>query len=329
MRVRTKRLVFVLYVVVLTFLAGEIVVRVMYARFGNYNMEMWRYASELKQPLPYENLPFCHHPNRHSHCYGVDLATNSLGLRDNEYSVRKDVGNKRIVVIGDSFTLGWGVELDQTFCKRLERMFRRESDEYEVINMGVGNYNSVMEVELFKQKGLQLEPDLVILMFFLNDTEAVPRGRSRLADAFIRHSYFYAFLFERHLRLKSRFLEESGWRSYYSSLYSRKNQENIEAASTAIRDLISLCRRNDIEILVANIPELRNLEDYEFGVATDYICGLAEEGGVPFVDLLPSLTAHKPESLWVSREDPHANGRANEIIARRLYEEIADGGMLR
>jgi len=319
---RTRNLVFVLYVVVFTFLAGEIVVRVLYGRFSNYNMEMWRYASELKQPLPYENLPFCHHPNRQSHCYGVDLATNSLGLRDDEYSVAKATGKKRIVVIGDSFTLGWGVEFDQTVCKRLEYMLGR--DEYEVINMGVGNYNSIMEVELFKQKGLQFNPDLVILMFFLNDTEGVPRGRTRLANAFIGNSYFYAFLFGRYVRLKSRFVEDADWKSYYRNLYSRENQENIEAASAAIKDLISLCRRNDIKLLVANIPELRNLEDYEFGLATDYISGLAEEGGVPFVDLLPSLAVHTPESLWVSREDPHANGKANEIIAQRLNEEIRE-----
>jgi hypothetical protein len=186
-----------------------------------------------------------------------------------------------------------------------------------------------MEVELFKQRGLQLEPDMVVLMFFLNDTEGVPSSRTRIADAFIRNSYFYAFLFGRGVRLRSRFVKDFEWQEYYRKLYAQENHDNLEAASAAIRDLISLCRREDIEILIVNIPELRRLEDYEFGFATDYIRGLAEEGGVPFVDMLPSLVGHTPESLWVSVEDPHANSGANDIIAQRLYDEIREGRILK
>lgn len=53
--------------------------------------------------------------------------------------------------IGDSFTLGWGVHFDSTFSQLIQKDLKSQS--IETINLGIGNYNAVMEVELFKKKG--------------------------------------------------------------------------------------------------------------------------------------------------------------------------------
>jgi lysophospholipase L1-like esterase len=319
---------YVAYIVLFCIGAGEITVRLLYDRFRNYNMEMWRYASDIKRPLPRSDLPFHHFPGKTGTYYGVKIETNSMGFRDTECAVEKPNGKTRIIALGDSFTLGWGVEFAETFSQRLEHLLAERGYPVEVINMGVGNYNTTMEVELFKWKGLALDPDVVILMFFVNDPEPVPPRRPALTYAAIKHSYFGAFLFDRLVRVRARFIKSFEWDRYYRSLYSARNEANIRANMQAVKDLIATCRAGGIRLLIVNIPEMHDLKNYRFGYATDYIRNLAEEGGVPFLDLLPALAAYEPESLWVSPEDPHANSRANAVMADEIMGAVLGAGVL-
>lgn len=156
-------------------------------------MEMWRYASDLKELRQDERLPSHHFPNRKGFYYGVELETNSMGFRDREFFQEKPTGTKRIVMLGDSFTLGWGVPFAETYSKRLESLLRWGGKAWEVVNTGVGIYNSVMEVELFKLKGLSLNPDLVIMMYFVNDPEPTPKITGAFTYSIIKHSYSLAF----------------------------------------------------------------------------------------------------------------------------------------
>jgi lysophospholipase L1-like esterase len=287
-------------------------------------MEMWRYSSELKLPLESQSLPFHHIPGKSGSYYGVGISTNSMGFRDVEYSIDKPENTKRILMLGDSHTLGWGVAFDDLFSKVLERRLNRTGNTHEVINLGTGNYNSTMEVELFKWKGLALRPDMVILMYFINDTEPVPGRKSTVGYAVLKHSYFCSFLFDRLIRLRSRFVHGADWNSYYESLYSPENARNRNSSRESIKELIRLCDENGIDLLIANLPELRTLRPYPFTYATDYIRALAEEGDVPFLDMLPALSPCEPESLWVSLEDPHANAKAHAIIARHIFDMIRE-----
>lgn len=328
MKKHLRILAFCVYVVVLSLVGGEVIIRLFYSRFTNYNMEMWRYASEMKQPLRNGVVPFHHYPDKRGSYYGVEIKTNSFGFRDGEYSVEKPQGKYRIIMLGDSHTFGWGVPFDRIVAKVLERNLNEDDNIYEVINMGIGNYNTTMELELLKWKGLKLDPDMVILMFFLNDTEAIPPQKPGPVYALMRHSYFYSFLFGRLVRLRSRFLNTFEWSAYYHSLYSAENEENLTANRESVRDLIRLCRENDISLLIASIPELHSFRHYRFSCATEHIRTLAEEGDVPFLDLLPAFSTYKPESLWVSLEDPHANAMAHSVMATEIYEMIMKEGLL-
>ena len=311
-------------IVIFCFMAGEIVVRLFYSHFADYNMEMWRYASEMKRPMSSAKLPFFHSPNKQGTYYGVDIRTNSMGFRDNEYAIRKPKGTKRIIALGDSHTFGWGVPFEDLFSKELESKLNNNNGRYEVINMGIGNYNSVMELELFRSKGLQLDPDMVILMFFINDTEAVPGRMPGLRYSIVRRSYLWAFLFDRIVTLKTRLSRGFNWNEYDAGLYSQENTKNLAESRQAIRELIGLCRENNIRLLIVNIPELHRFKDYPFPYATDYIKELAQEAQVAFLDLLPVFSQYEPESLWVSAEDPHAGPKAHGIIATEIYTKIAE-----
>jgi lysophospholipase L1-like esterase len=329
MRQILHRTALVLVVAVICLTTGEITIRAFYRRLSNYNMEMWRYASDLKCPLDHPLLPFYHCPDKHGTYYGTEISINSFGFRDRECSLRKPENKKRVVFLGDSFTLGWGVPLDETFSKRVEKMLRDSGISCEVINMGVGNYNTTMEVELFKWKGLRLEPDLVVLTFFVNDTEPIPRHRSFLAYSIMRHSYLYAFLFDRFTRLRATAAHTPEWQVYYRHLYSHENAENLAMNTESVNELIELCSDNHIGLLIVSIPEMHDFGEYQFSFAVDYIRGLAEQAGIPFIDLLPAFGESVPESMWVSLDDLHANSRAHRVIGREIGNRIASEGLLR
>ena len=95
----------------------------------------------------------------------------SLGLRDREYPEEKPVGKERILMLGDSFTEGIGVEASETFSKVLEG-FLDDSltrGKYEVINSGVGSYSPLLEYLYLQNGGLKLSPDVVVLNLDLSD----------------------------------------------------------------------------------------------------------------------------------------------------------------
>ena len=60
------------------------------------------------------------------------VRTNSIGLRDTEIPLRR-TGRKRVLAIGDSFTFGWGVRLEETWPKVLEAALRRSGEEVEIL----------------------------------------------------------------------------------------------------------------------------------------------------------------------------------------------------
>ena len=109
--------------------------------------------------------------------WDISSKINSIGLRDHEIGEKGD--KTRILMLGDSFTLGFGVSLEDTFTKQLETMLNDDSgvdvgggnlgDTYEVINTGVISYSSILEYQYLKHHGLKLEPDIVILNFDMSD----------------------------------------------------------------------------------------------------------------------------------------------------------------
>ncbi len=101
--------------------------------------------------------------------WNVKYSINSLGFRDREFNVTKPAGVFRILMLGDSYTEGYGVELGESFSKQLESMLNSNGGQYEVINTGVGSYSPILEYLVLKYKGIELHPDLVILNFDWSD----------------------------------------------------------------------------------------------------------------------------------------------------------------
>lgn len=100
----------------------------------------------------------------------VHYKINSDGFRDEEYSVTKPNNTFRIVVLGDSYTFGLGMQLNETLPKQLEIKLNEDTKmNYEVLNFGVPSFNTKEEVEMLKGIGLKYQPDSVIVAFMDND----------------------------------------------------------------------------------------------------------------------------------------------------------------
>lgn len=100
--------------------------------------------------------------------FDVTIKTNSLGLRDNEI-LPKETFDYRILMLGDSFTWGFGVEQEETFSQLLEKTFSAHGRKIDVVNAGVVSYSPILEYAYLKNYGLQLKPDIVILNFDMSD----------------------------------------------------------------------------------------------------------------------------------------------------------------
>jgi lysophospholipase L1-like esterase len=299
----------------------ELALRVIFARSLDFSMEMWKYAAQLKRPVADPKLSFAHRPNRSAVLMGVPVSINSHGLRDHEYSEQKPPDVYRILMLGDSTTLGWGVPLDQTVAKILERNLNRAGlpgrSRVEVLNAGVGNYGTVQEVEHYRTLDRVFHPDLVILEYFINDPEPVPVERS---PGLLGRSYLLAFTISRYdslLRLVGR---RPPWYEYYARLY-HDGQPGLRAAEDALAELAALTRADGESLLAAILPELHQIAagSYRFEREQQKIKDALAADGIPTVDLIEGLRGHGPESsLWVTPADPHPNGKANALIAAQV-----------
>ena len=129
-----------------------------------------------------------------------------------------------------------------------------------------------------------------------------------------------------YIKLKSKY-DSDFINNYYQNQYS--NSTRIRKNADAIRRLAQLCKINNVKLLIVNIPDLRNLSDYKYNFVSKYINGVADELNIEFLDLFSSVKGSESNRLWVSDEDPHSNGYANNIFAKAIYNKINILGWLK
>ena len=100
-------------------------------------------------------------------------------FREPGFRVGDKQGAYRILVVGDSFAWGDGVYLEDAFPSRLETRLNRVSrgDRFEVINWSRPGWNTVRQLRSLEPELAELDPDLLILAFVLNDPQPVQRSR--------------------------------------------------------------------------------------------------------------------------------------------------------
>ena len=99
------------------------------------------------------------------------VSINRFGIRNAELTPSRPVGTRRIVVLGDSFTFGQGVDDETLFTTQLERRLNgRNGGRYEVINAGVPGYGTAQELILMRRlANAGIVGEIYLLNLFTND----------------------------------------------------------------------------------------------------------------------------------------------------------------
>ena len=116
--------------------------------------------------------------------FRVRVRTNAAGFRGAELPGPKGRGVRRVVVLGDSFTWGFGVPERQAYPARLERRLNDAVDtqgpgarRIEVVNLGVPGAGPLDYLYHLEHTALRLEPDVVLVGVFANDVNDVYQVR--------------------------------------------------------------------------------------------------------------------------------------------------------
>lgn len=159
-----KLVAFLLFTVVTTIALAEMASRVLVPEWAPVGGDrgFWAYDAELG---------WSHTPGASGQLEYVDFSVqvriNSDGLRDREYPVERVPGKHRMLVLGDSFAWGYGVEQQEVFSELIEK----SRPDWEIINSGVSGYGTDQEYLYYKLRGSKYHPDVVLVLFVNNDPD--------------------------------------------------------------------------------------------------------------------------------------------------------------
>ena len=290
----------------------EGIIRVVNSDMKNYDIEMWRYANELK--IQDSILGHNHLKNKSSILQNVEIKLNSKGMRSDEF----DINDKKILFLGSSISLGWGVEQKDSYPGIIQTKLLSDSINYKVLNGSIGNYNTFRYVNNFLLNQTDVEPNVIVINYFINDAETLPINSS---NWLIKNSQLFATLTITYKKLFSK----SGFdlKQYYKDLYKDNNQSFLEMKES-LNKLSEYSKRTNSQVLLTVIPDIHFLEDYPFETIHEKMKNLSTELGFEYHDLLPSFENIPFEELQIIPGDSHPNEFGHQRISESLYPKIKD-----
>jgi hypothetical protein len=95
-----------------------------------------------------------------------NVRINSHGMRGPDFATAKPAGVRRIVLLGDSVTFGYGVSEEECFATRLRLQL---GSDVEVINAGITGYSSWQGLRFYETVVREYRPDVLLVLFGYND----------------------------------------------------------------------------------------------------------------------------------------------------------------
>lgn len=280
----------------------------------------------------------------------VPMHINSHGFRDRELAVPKPPDELRILVLGDSITWGDYLPADEVYVERAQHYLDRriEDRRVEMVNAGVGDTGLREELDLLVERGLAVEPDVVVVGFYLNDSrppwgfpaERGSRGWLR------RHSVLADKLYD--ALLLRRWIHEKGEERF--SWIPARRRLDWQHRPEAFLELARLARYDwgaawlpetwaELDPMFGELATLADEHGFRaavaffpvaFQVRADFVedtpqrelAARARAHGLPTLDLLPALRQHADEKLFFDHCHPTPAG--NEVVGAALARFLAE-----
>jgi len=239
----------------------------------------------------------------------------------------------KILVLGDSFTMGQGVRYEDTCARRLEKLLAEEGVPTTICNSSCAAYDLEQICESYLLYSAKRHYPLVIYGLVLNDF-GLP-GRDRIIGSDYIDSDNGGFQY-------------NPWRRHFASINfvlhcvdgirldrMTKNAylqafrgKNARIKFDLLRGLDRKMQSDDSELVIVLFPLLHDFDDYPFQEINDKIHGFCQENDVLLLDLLPAFSRHTAESLWVHPTDYHPNEIAHQIAAKEIHSFLQNHGLL-
>jgi lysophospholipase L1-like esterase len=287
----------------------------------------------------------------------MDLQVNSLGIRGPEPRTQSP-GGKRVLLLGDSFTFGWGLPFEESYGARLETILARDLGRpVDVIPMGTPGYDTETELSWLREIGWSLDPDLVVLQFCVSNdfsdnllpnfevrdgflhrpnrktaTAGAHDAPSGLADWLGRKSHLYVFISSRYRSLgKGR---GADFKIHQARRANREYAVSYDRTAAILGDFAAEAAGHGVPLAVFNAPVKYQVAD-SGAVPQDLLLeangkirDACDRLGVPFIDATADFQ-REGTGLFLEK-DAHwsaaGHARAAEILARKLLPLLTEEG---
>jgi len=296
------------------------------------------------------DLKYTMAPNQTLRVRSFEVETNSLGMRGRNVAPEPAPGTWRILVVGDSVAFGEGLPVEKAFPALLEQSLQAATHRpVEVLNGGVEGYNTLSELAFFRQIGVKLHPQTVIVAFNLNDWDQAPaldrrgiltrdpdpRRQPSLAERSELLGVARVGLDQALTRLRgspASVPDERGFLPFDLAVSAIRKRfwadpggEGLAEVEKGLSGFAAEARERHIQIVVAIIPDGDQLHtdrpDLRPQTAVRALC---DRYGLPWIDLYPAF--HDAPDWPLFFNIMHPNGIGHEIIARELARYLESAG---
>ncbi|HWW92038.1 MAG TPA: HEAT repeat domain-containing protein [Vicinamibacteria bacterium] len=244
---------------------------------------------------------------------------NSDGLRDRERAVEKPTGVRRLICLGDSTTLGWGIRPQEAYPQVLQDLLESMGERTEVFNVALGGWSTRQELIAYRRIARKYRPDEVLIGVCLNDVPEMQNNLSR-PPAWLAALHERSALVRRLVRAQDR--EIADVEELFSQKDSPKVREAFARMFADMRVLRDEVRADGATFAVLIFPfRLQVLPGAPPPTAQQTIVDFCRSAGIPVLDLLPALRP-AGESAFIDYDHFSPAG------ARLVAEQILASGLV-
>ena len=340
-------------------LAAIVLALLVYAVAGEFVVRWFNVQTEFIQREMFradDHLMFRMLPNYHGVMSkrAVPVSTDSWGLRDREYGPPPP-GTLRVYVLGDSLIFGYGVPIEQTYTRALERLLsQRLGRPVEVVNGGIPGYGTLQELAFFEETAERVQPNVVVLVSsVLNDaTDNVKyesRAQHRLGVAHGPLFRVVSWLRENSqlmLLLKRRFtgndaVEELQVHAVHPPA---KVERGLQLIEESLQGFAQAAHRHGATFGAVLTPAHRQVSpamwaetlrhhklraaDYARNQPDARLMGYAQHAGIPMLDVQPMIEQHQEEQFYWDGDGEHWEAHGHELMAEATADFLARHNLL-